>query len=44
MLDFLQLDRGGEDLINAVASNNNDTIVVINAGSQVDVSTASSSV
>ncbi|KAI5452604.1 hypothetical protein NCC49_000764 [Naganishia albida] len=37
-LHDLKLDRGGEDLINAVASRNNDTIVVINAGSQIDMS------
>lgn len=36
----LQLDRNGEQLIQAVAAQKNDTIVVINSGSPVDVSVA----
>ncbi|KAJ9118115.1 hypothetical protein QFC22_004015 [Naganishia vaughanmartiniae] len=37
-LHDLKLDRGGEDLIKAVASQNNDTIVVINSGNAIDMS------
>ncbi|KAJ9094321.1 hypothetical protein QFC19_008006 [Naganishia cerealis] len=37
-LTDLKLDRGGEDLIKAVASQNNDTIVVINSGNAIDMS------
>ncbi|GHJ89846.1 hypothetical protein NliqN6_6248 [Naganishia liquefaciens] len=37
-LTDLKLDRGGEELIKAVAAGNNDTIVVINSGNQIDMS------